>query len=250
MSPDFNWTWNGTEWVPSQAPTLPPLGVAWARPYESAGFRATAVTIFLLANAAALFIGIVFDLVLVSLGADLTRATEEQALAVGLLALVYLVILYGTYVPCVVLFCMWLHRVVRNMPALGSSDARWSPSGAVWRSFIPIFSWFHPLMSTLDAWRASNPSRRFIDVRTRRAIGVPMLFAGWWALWLIGNFSGSVGLSLANNDNFDLFTFGTGIHGLGNVLLIVAAGLAIMVVREVTQRQDRKNELITTGQLA
>jgi hypothetical protein len=34
------------------------------------------------------------------------------------------------------------------------------------------------------------------------------------------------------------------------VLLIGAAILAILVVREVTARQDRKNELIATGRLA
>jgi high-affinity Fe2+/Pb2+ permease len=34
-----------------------------------------------------------------------------------------------------------------------------------------------------------------------------------------------------------------------NIVLIVAAVLAILVVRGVTARQDRKNELITNGGL-
>jgi hypothetical protein len=37
---------------------------------------------------------------------------------------------------------------------------------------------------------------------------------------------------------------------LGSLVLAAAAALAILVVREVTARQDRKNELIATGQLA
>ena len=91
MSPDFNWTWNGTEWVPSPAPADQPLGIVWARPYESAGFRATFVTVFLLANVAALLIGIIFDLVDASLGSDISALSDQQVVAVGLLGLAFVI---------------------------------------------------------------------------------------------------------------------------------------------------------------
>jgi hypothetical protein len=115
ISPDGKWLWNGTDWIPyTPAPIAPPL-VPWAKPYESALFRSRFIMILLLANAAALVIGIAFDVVSLATGAD-----ASTNLAVSLLALGFLVIFYGTFIPCVVLFCMWLHRVVRNMPALGS----------------------------------------------------------------------------------------------------------------------------------
>jgi hypothetical protein len=37
---------------------------------------------------------------------------------------------------------------------------------------------------------------------------------------------------------------------VGSIVLIAAAALAILTIRDVTARQDRKNELIVTGQLA
>ena len=151
------------------------MGVAWARPYESPHDRSKFVTIGLLATAGALFVSIVVDgMVIAMVAQDTVSDTESsvaQALATG-----SSILSFATIVPAVVFFGRWLHRIVRNMPALGSPDARWSPSGAVWRCFLPIFSLYHPLLATRDAWRASDPAQRFLDVGARGALHVPMLF--------------------------------------------------------------------------
>jgi len=79
---------------------------------------------------------------------------------------------------------------------------------------------------------------------------VPGVIIGWWSLWLIGNFLSNIGTRLTTNNDSGASATGDSLIIVGTLLLIGAAVLAVLVVRTVTARQDRKNELITTGQLA
>jgi hypothetical protein len=248
LSPDGRWLWNGAEWIPHTPVAVAPVVVTWARSYDSARFRATVVTVLLLANVAALLIGIFFDSVLFASGADTTALSDSQSVAIGLLALTYLVTFYGTFIPSIVLFCMWLHRVVRNMPALGSWDARWSPAGAVGRCFIPFLNLAHPMSGTLEAWRSSDPTQRWANVVSRKRMSPPALIVGWWAAWLIGGLLSRVSFQLGRSNDPAQVATSALVDLVSAVLLIAAAVLAVLVVRDVTARQDHKNALITAGQ--
>jgi hypothetical protein len=241
VSADGRWVWSGTQWVPNQK--------SWARPYESARFRATMATIFLGANAVGILLLIGFDLMVIAGGGSIGSGTDAQVLVEGAIALVAIVVYVGSFIPAVVFFCMWNHRVVRNMPALGSPDPRWSPAGAVGRCFIPFLNLIHPLRSVLDAWRGADPATRWTYLQTRVALGTPTVISGWWAAWLIGAWISNIGGRLTNGSDASLVVSGAWISILGSVVLIGSAWLAILVVREVTSRQDQKNELITTGRL-
>lgn len=158
------------------------------------------------------------------------------------MALVALIAFYGTFIAAIVFFCMWLHRTVRNMPALGAPDPRCSPSRAVVFCFIPILNFFNPYWSVLDAWRGADTSRRWIDQSGRRSAGVSGLLAGWWALWLIGGVLSRAAFATTG-------PVGDVIDIVANTTVIGAAVLCILVVRDVTARQDRKHELIDSGAL-
>jgi len=218
--------------------------------YESASFRAMMTTLFLALNIIGVALFLVFD------GLDIINISEgrpQDALytAEGLVALLGLLAYVGSFIPAVVFFCMWVHRVVRNMPALGSPDPRWTPGGAVGRSFIPVMNLWHPLYSVLDVWRGSWAGRRWVDVSARKAIAAPFLIVAWWSSWLgarLVSWIGSI-LGRANPNDVPIQVTSIGIDAIGNVVLVAAAVLAILVVRDVTARQERKNELIASGQL-
>jgi len=250
ISPDGKWLWNATEWIPYSPVLLAPPLVAWAKPYESAHFRSRFIMILLLANAAALVIGVAFDLVSLASGVDASAYSQFQTVAVGLLALAYPVAFYGTFIPCVVLFCRWLHRVVRNMPALGSWDARWSPSGAVARCFVPFLNLAHPMSGTLDAWRASDPVLLWASWPARKQMRPPALIVAWWSTWLIGSILSRIAFQMSRTSDLGTLAASTSVDLAGAVVQIAAAVLAVFTVRDVTRRQDRKNELIASGQLA
>ena len=133
------------------------------------------------------------------------------------------------------------------MPALGAADPRWSPAGAVRRCFIPFMNLFHPLWGTLDAWRGADQSQRWIDVTARKRLRPPLVITGWWSAWLIGNWVAGFGSGLVGASNT---AAGDLLNAVGLTIVIAAAVLAVLVVREVTSRQERKQELIATGQLS
>ena len=236
ISPDGYWMWNGAQWVPNPyrpAPAPPP-----AAPYESAGPRAGTASILVLSSIAGIVLLTAANLVI-----DLIpNPDDNQSLIVGLLSLVALVVWLGTLIGAVVFFCMWLHRVVRNMPALGSPDPRWSPARAVVYCFIPFILLVHPLWSVLDAWRGADASRRWLDQGTRRMLRAPSLIVGWWAAWLIGSFVLNISSRMSGG-------IAVALDVVGATSQIAAAVLCVMVIRAVTARQERKNQLIAGGQL-
>lgn len=236
FSPDGYWMWNGTQWVanPYRLVAAPPA----AAPYEPAGPRAGIASILVLSNIA----GIVL-LATASLTIDLIPNPDDtQSIIIGLLSLVALIVWLGTLIGAIVFFCMWLHRVVRNMPALGSPDPRWSPARAVVYCFVPIVWFVHPLWSVLDAWRGADASRRWIDQGTRRTLRAPRLMVGWWAAWLIGGYV----LNIASRMSGGIAVV---LDVVGAIGQIAAAALCVMVIREVTARQELKNQLIASGRL-
>ena len=127
LSPDGRWLWTGIQWVPNTQASVQSGLPLWARAYESARTRSNLVTIFLLGNLLGLLVGMIFDVVDIDY-LQTTTPSDSLTFADGLLAIVYVLAFYGTLIPAVVFFCMWLHRVVRNMPALGAADPRWSPA--------------------------------------------------------------------------------------------------------------------------
>lgn len=234
FSPDGYWMWNGAQWVPN--PYRPVAAPAPTVPYESPGSRAGIAAILIYSSIA----GIVL-LTVANVAIDLTPNASDN-LTVSALALVAFLVWLGTLVGAIVFFCMWLHRVIRNMPSLGAPDPRWSPARAVVYCFIPFVFWVHPLWSVLDAWRGADTSRRWLDRGTRRTLRAPGLFVAWWASWLIGNYTSNIGARYNGSP-------GAVLDVIGSVGQIIAAVLVVMVIREVTARQERKNELITSGQL-
>ena len=247
VSPDGRWVWNGAQWVPN--PAAPPMYYP-PRPFESPRFRALFVMIFLGVNGFSLLVGLVVDIGLIAYGGDLKSGGDAAVIGFGLVALIFLVLYFGSLVPAVVLFCMWLHRVVRNMPALGAPDPRWTPAGAVGRCFIPFLNFVHPLYGVIDAWRGSDPSMIRADQAVRLRRGVSPLIIVWWVAWLGGRFISVISNPLVGSNNPGTAAGGAVIELIANLATAVAAGLAILVVFELTKRQDLKHELMASGRLS
>jgi hypothetical protein len=246
ISPDGYWMWNGGQWVPN--PYRPMGAPLLARPFESAGFRATMTTVFLIANAVGVGLGTSWDFVNISYLQ--TPAPDQGFTALwGLLALADLVMVYATFIPATVFFSMWVHRVVRNMPALGSPDWRRSPGWSVGSSFIPVVNLAYPYLAVLDAWRASEPGSRWLNLAARKASGVPVLLVGWWSLWLLGVAASRAAYFLERYGDTSGKIAGSFADIANAVFLIGAAIVGVAVVRELTARQERKNYMIASGQL-
>lgn len=148
----------------------------------------------------------------------------------------------GLVVGSVVTFLFWLHRVVGNMRALGTTDSIWTAGKAVGWCFVPFGFFVQPMWSVLDAWRGADASARFIVLRSLPPGRMPWVLAAWWLSWLLLACTAVVGPRAG--------TFAVAVNAVAGVSALVAALFCILVIREVSDRQERKHQLIVSGQLA
>lgn len=183
-----------------------------------------------------------------SLGSDDTRQ------------LVVEVILLVFYVAAAVLFLRWFYRAYSNLPALGS-ELRFKRGWAIAGWFIPILWLWRPKQIANDIWRGSDPSVRAVHLHITKTSVTPLLSV-WWAAWIITgivSFSAArlwwdapiaadAGVSAAlgiTSDAEDLRS--TAVFDLvSSGIDIVAAVLAILVVRTLTSRQLERERVVAT----
>ena len=154
------------------------------------------------------------------------------------------------YISTVVLFLMWLYRASRNLQPLGSCDQRFSPRWAVGWWFIPILWFIFPYQVVAEVWRGSNPNAP-PDVDWKRG-SVSALLGWWWGLWIVHNLLASMGgysFGFAGVFDWDL-TPSSGALQLDlftSALAILAGVLAILVVLQITRRQEEKHIRVAAG---
>jgi hypothetical protein len=138
-----------------------------------------------------------------------------------------------------VVWLIWHYRAQSNLDALGAADKHFSPGWAVGWWLIPFANFVMPVRTTAELWRASDPSAGAIDWKGRR---LTPLFAVWWTAWLARIPFSSLGRTAAPNRGATIDQlihqqwFGVGV----DVVTVIAAIAAILLVREITDRQERK----------
>jgi hypothetical protein len=171
--------------------------------------------------------------------------SAESLVDIGGISLVVGYLLIGpiTFIP-------WFHRAYSNLPRIGTRKLRYRTGWAIGAWFIPIFNLFRPKQITNDIFRASQPGA-FVQAAFSNLPVAPLLH-WWWAIFLLQGFLGNAGgrviaeanegTTLTRRDALDLIEqeqTGFVITAISSGLGIVAAVLAILVVRRITAAQDR-----------
>jgi len=158
------------------------------------------------------------------------------------------------FLPTGILFLMWIHRAHRNLPALGARGLRFSPGMAVGWFFVPIFNLFQPYRVIKEIWKASDLNVDTSDAVAWQYAPVSPAIRWWWLLWLVSNAGKSAVFYLAPRATaVDTRLATSGLLLASDLLNAMAALLAIIVVRTISARQERKNAhpaTLTTPQVA
>jgi hypothetical protein len=167
--------------------------------------------------------------------------TEPEVLAVALLQFGLAVIEVAVYIATIVVFLMWLYRSYENLPSFGvrRNTLKYSSGWAVGSFFVPFVSLVIPYRAVKELWNKSVPNSGdlFSD------LGPPGFFPLWWAAWLISNFANQTYIRLFWRD--ELSAEASAVFGIVTSLFhILAAILAIMVVREIDRQQIESAKLI------
>jgi Domain of unknown function (DUF4328) len=141
----------------------------------------------------------------------------------------------AVYVPTVIAFVVWFSRAYRNLERLGIRRLRFRPGWSIGAWFVPILAWYRPKQMTDDIWRASAPHGT--DDWHRRKVST--LIHWWWGVWIAAGLLGYCSRRLyvgaeTLEEQVGASTFST----MADTLFMVAAVMAILVVRAVTARQE------------
>jgi hypothetical protein len=147
----------------------------------------------------------------------------------------------------IVAWCMWQHRSHANVRALGTADVKFTPRWAVGWWFIPIANVVQPFRAMSELWKASDPEAGAVDWKGKTST---VLLAIWWAAWLLRvyvfpslafNATGAFSTAGEHPSVADLIARDRYILG-GDAATILAAVLAIMLVRRITARLEAKHQ--------
>ena len=172
---------------------------------------------------------------------ELDSSDDHQALA-GLAQL-------GLLLVSTIVFLRWFSAAYRNLLPLGATSRRFTPGWAIGAWFIPILNLWRPKQIANDIWRASEVDAPPDQGDAWRERPVSPLVTWWWAAWVAGGIVGNTVLRLSfRSDTPEALRDAVSADILALVLDIVAAVLAILVVRAVTARQElRADRLAAVG---
>lgn len=119
-------------------------------------------------------------------------------------------------------FSMWLYRALSNLRLTGEAG-RYSPGYVVWAFFIPGLNLVVPVRAVREAW-VSDSGR------------VPAYLGVWWGAWILCNILSWTSAVLGFRRDHEN---GLAIGIAGDAVTLVAAVLAIRVVRELTRQCAR-----------
>ncbi|MBB4928975.1 DUF4328 domain-containing protein [Kitasatospora kifunensis] len=122
-------------------------------------------------------------------------------------------------IGAVAVFLCWFWRCRLNAEVFAPAGHRHSARAAIWTWFIPVVMWWAPRRITLDIWRASG------------AAGSVWVINAWWVAWL----ANSLGVVV-----FNVTSQARGNSPYVAAVHIIAAVLAVLMIRQVTAAQDGK----------
>lgn len=176
-------------------------------------------------------LGVVNDL---DRGVDLSFETVDAS---DTLVLVGIGLQTLAYITAAVLFLVWFHRAYRNLPRLGVSPLRYDSGWEIGSWFIPLFNFVRPKQVADDIWRGSEPvpGPKRLEDHPR----VPLIVHLWWAAccagWLLALVERTLGYEMQTLPEQRTAVVTT-LVACG--VYVLAAALAIVMVRKVSRRQD------------
>lgn len=185
-------------------------------------------------------------------GEDVSSSLDSNDTRQSVAALV----VFAVYVASIVLFIRWFQRAYSNLPAL-RSELRFKRGWAIGGWFVPILWFWRPKQIANDIWRGTDPSPRSLQMTKTQ---VAPLLGFWWAAWIISGFvytrsslayasnptavEAWLSAALGSTEDAEDIRYAAILDVVANGIDIVAAVLAILVVRQLTSRELERDRML------
>jgi hypothetical protein len=141
-------------------------------------------------------------------------------------------------------FCMWFYRAYKNLKAWGIPGLKYSAGWAVGYFFIPILNLFRPYQIAQEIWKASDPQVPLEAGPQWRDNSGSSVIGAWWTFWIIANIVGQIAFRLSRSNITDPEGFML-VMIVSDLLRIIVAGFAILMIFRVQARQAQKLETLS-----
>ncbi len=132
-----------------------------------------------------------------------------------------------------IVWCVWQHRAQRNAIELADGKLEFTPGWAVGWWFVPFANLVKPFQTVRELWKASHGGHNGRVVATWSVIG------WWWGLWLTASVLERIIVRVGSPNDLSDFIRHDMLGIVANGVTVVAAILAIMIVRSVVALQER-----------
>jgi hypothetical protein len=157
------------------------------------------------------------------------------------------------FIATAVIFLIWMRRSSINLKALDARGMEYSPGWAVGAWFVPFMNLVRPYSIIKEIWYGSNPDddrlHEFpLTAQMRQAAQSNPMLGIWWAFWIISNIVSNAAWRLSlratlPEENLRLLW----VDIAASVFWIIAAFMAINVVRAITSRQEQRHERLSAS---
>lgn len=172
------------------------------------------------------------DLVRLQRDAAAAQTSDDRTAAIAIVELV-------TLCASGVGFIAWFHRAYSNLPSLGATSMRYGTGWAIGGWFVPVLNLWRPKQIANDIWRGSDPLHSQEQPSWREPVS-PLLWFWWATLLLLGILNRVVAQDWKGAATAHAIRTATRVDIASEVTSIIAAGLAIAVVRTLTHRQSKR----------
>jgi Domain of unknown function (DUF4328) len=159
------------------------------------------------------------------------------------LALIYLLYLVEVVVRvcAAIFFLVWLFRTFKNLAPLKVRNSEHPPGWAVGFWFVPFANLFKPHQIMQQAWRDTDPdvdpALNYIPAKAQ----FNNLILGWWITYIVSvillRFIPVIVNEMSNSQRALVIM-------IASILVASAAGMAFLIVSEITGRQIKRAENI------
>jgi hypothetical protein len=153
------------------------------------------------------------------------------------------------FIATAIVWLAWFSTAYKNLPALGARNLRFKPGWAIGAWFVPFLNLVRPKAMTDDTWRASDPQAPPVQEQPLKGQPVTVVLHLWWALFLISGVLGQfVGRwALVEDQTIEQLRSLNIMITFSDLLDIPLAILAMVVVRQITTRQEERARLLAAA---
>lgn len=168
---------------------------------------------------------------------------EEDATASLWLFLQGLILLlqFPVYVFTIVFFLIWLNRAYKNLAPLRAQNVEFSSGWAIGWWFVPFANLVKPFHVMREVWRESDPDFDADAGFLSNTVGsAPTYMSFWWAFWVISNIFSNITGRVYDPEDMSSVEITGYLFAITGIVSIIAAGLAITMIRDITRRQESR----------